>query len=126
MQNLFVTIFFFAAWTATAQDGNVTYHQDRQISELMDVYKVHNKKNDLADGYRIQISFSNDRQEAYNIKSKIYKDLPGEKCYVEYEEPYYKLRLGDFATRLDAYDELRSVISKYPGAFVVRSKVKIK
>jgi hypothetical protein len=87
---------------------------------------MYNKKNDVTDGYRIQVAFSNDRQEAYNNKSKLYKELPDEKCYVEYEEPYYKLRIGDYMTRLEAYDKLRSVITKYPGAFVVRAKVKIK
>lgn len=109
-----------------AQNDNVSYHQDHQVTELTDLYKTYNNKNDVADGYRIQISFSNDRQEAYNNKSKIYKELPGEKCYVEYEEPYYKLRIGDYMTRLEAYDKLRTVIARFPGAFVVRAKVKIK
>jgi hypothetical protein len=126
MRNYFLLLsacFFLAL---QAQDNNVSYHQDHQITELMEVYKAYNKENDMADGYRIQVSFSNDRQEAYNTKSKIYKDLPDVKCYVEYEEPYYKLRIGDFTTRLEAYDKLREVTPKFPGAFVVRSKVKIK
>ena len=119
-------ILSFMSLTSIAQNDNVSYHQDRQVTELTDVYKTFNRKNDVADGYRIQISFSNDRQEAYNSKSKLYKDLPNEKCYVEYEQPYYKLRIGDYTTRLEAYDKLRAVIAKYPGAFVVRAKVKIK
>jgi hypothetical protein len=126
MRNYIILLFSLLAITAFAQSDNVTYHQDRQITELTDVYKTYNNKNDVADGYRIQISFSNDRQEAYNNKSKLYKDLPDEKCYVEYEQPYYKLRVGDYATRLEAYDKLRDVVAKYPGAFVVRAKVKIK
>jgi hypothetical protein len=126
MRNFILIIFSLVSLAAIAQNDNVNYHQDRQLTELSDVYKAYNKKNDAADGYRIQISFSNDRQEAYNNKSKLYKELPGEKCYVEYEEPYYKLRVGDYTTRLEAYDKLRTVISKYPGAFVVRAKVKIK
>jgi hypothetical protein len=116
----------FISLVSVAQTDNVTYTLDRQITELTDAYKSYNKKNDVADGYRIQVAFSNDRQEAYNDKSKLYKDLPDEKCYVEYEEPYYKLRVGDYTTRLEAYDKLRDVIVKYPGAFVVRAKIKIK
>ena len=126
MRNYILIILSFFSLKAFAQNDNVSYYQDRQISELADLYKVYNNKNDVADGYRIQISFSNDRQEAYNSKSKLYKELPDEKCYVEYEEPYYKLRLGDYATRLEAYDKLRLVLAKYPGAFVVRAKIKIK
>lgn len=126
MRNFIIIISVLISVTAAAQNDNVTFHQDRQISELTDLYKVYNKKNDVTDGYRIQLLFSNDRQEAYNSKAKLYKDLPGEKCYVEYEQPYYKLRLGDYTTRMEAYDKLRTVITKYPGAFVVRAKVKIK
>ena len=125
MRNYFLIILSLVSLASFAQNDNVSYYQDRHISELADLYKVYNNKNDVADGYRIQISFSNDRQEAYNNKAKLYKELPDEKCYVEYEEPYYKLRLGDYATRLEAYDKLRLVLAKYPGAFVVRAKIKI-
>jgi hypothetical protein len=109
-----------------AQNDNVTYYQDRKISELADLYKAYNKNHDITDGFRIQVSFSNDRQEAYNNKSKLYKELPDDKCYVEYEEPYYKLRIGDYTTRMEAYDKLRSVLTKFPGAFVVRAKVRVR
>ena len=126
MRNFLLTILSLVSLASVAQNDNVTFHQERQVPELTDVYKMYNKRNDVADGYRIQVSFSNDRQEAYNNKAKLYKELPDEKCYVEYEQPYYKLRIGDFMTRLEAYDELRNVITKYPGAFVVRAKVKIK
>jgi len=126
MKQYILILLSIASLSALAQNDNVSYHQDRQITELGDVYKTYNSKNDLTDGYRIQVSFSNDRKEAYDNKSKLYRDLPTEKCYVEYEEPYYKLRIGDYLTRLEAYDRLRDVIKKYPGAFVVRAKVKIK
>ena len=126
MRTLLLTILSLVSLVSLAQNDKVSIYQDRKISELTDVYKMYNKRNDVADGYRIQVAFSNDRQEAYNNKSKLYKDLPDEKCYVEYEQPYYKLRIGDYMTRMEAYDELRTVITKYPGAFVVRAKVKIK
>jgi len=126
MRSCILIIFSLLSLAAIAQNDNATFHQDQKITELTEAYKAYNSKNDVADGYRIQVSFSNDRQEAYDNKSKLYKDFPDEKCYVEYEEPYYKLRIGDYATRLEAYDKLRSIISAYPGAFVVRAKIKIK
>ena len=123
--SLFI-IFAFLSFSAFSQNGNVLYHQESKITELMDIYKLYNKKNDLTDGYRLQISFSNDRQEVYNSKAKFYKDFPNDRCYVEYEQPYYKLRMGDFSSRLEAYEKLGEVIKKYPGAFVVRDKVRLR
>jgi hypothetical protein len=68
--------------------------------------------------------FSNVRDEAYGAKAKLYKDFPKEKCYVEYEQPYYKLRLGDMVTRLEATDMLNQVLPLYQGAFIVKDKVR--
>ena len=60
-----------------AQTGNtVEVSQSAEIAQLMNLYRAYNKKNDLADGYRLQIMFSNDRNEAYNAKSKLYKQFP--------------------------------------------------
>jgi hypothetical protein len=126
MRSFILIILSLSSLASMAQNDNVTYHQDRKVNELTDLYKTYNKSNDLTDGYRIQVYFSNDRQEAYNNKSKLYKEMPDDKCYVEYEEPYYKLRIGDYATRMEAYDKLREVITKYPGAFVVKAKVRIR
>jgi hypothetical protein len=126
MRSKITILMCLLAGYVSAQRDNVSYHQDPKVSELTDLYKLYNKKNDLGEGYRIQISFVNDRQEAYNNKSKLYKEFPGERCYVEYEQPYYKLRIGDYTTKLQAYDRLRSVIGKYPGAFVVKDRVKIR
>ena len=126
MRSILFILFLFAAFASPAQNDNVTYHQDPRIAELTDLYKLYNKKNDFTDGYRLQISFSNDRQEVYNNKGKFYRDFPGDRCYVEYEQPYYKLRVGDFSSRLEAYEKLTDVIKKYPGAFVVRDKVRLR
>ena len=56
----------------------------------------------------------------------MYKDFPDLKSYVEYEEPYYKLRVGDFKTRLEATYFLQQVTTLYAGAFIVKDKIRIK
>lgn len=126
MNKYWLIAFVLMGMRGFSQSDNVTYHGDPKIAELMDAYKNYNRKNDLADGFRVQISFGNDRQEVYNNKARLYRDFPNEHCYVLYEQPYYKLRLGDFATRLEAYEKLQAVITKYPGAFIVKDKIKVK
>lgn len=54
----------------------------------------------------------------------MYTQFPELSSYVEYEQPYYKLRLGDFKTRLEATYYLQQVITLYPGAFIVKDKIK--
>ena len=126
MKGFFFIFCIVISCAVAAQNDNVSYHQDPKINELLGIYKMYNQKNDFLEGYRVQIAFSNDRQEIYNNKAKVYQDFPDERAYVAYEQPYYKLRIGDYTSRLEAYERLNEVLKKYPGAFVVRDKIKEK
>ena len=110
-----------------AQSGkNYTVIQDSSITELLEKYIEYSKKKEFSEGYRIQIMYTDVRDEAYQSKGAMYKEFPDLASYVEYEQPYFKLRLGDFKTRLEATYYLQQVIVLYPGAFIVKDKIKIK
>lgn len=103
-----------------------TIKEDSTISDLLDKYREYNRKKEFTDGYRIQIIYTDIRDEVYKSKGKTYKEFPELTSYVEYEQPYYKLRLGDFKTRLEATYYLQEVTPLYSGAFIVRDKIRIK
>jgi hypothetical protein len=100
--------------------------QSYEISSLLNRYDEFNKKRDITEGYRIQITYSDIREDIYKSKSALYHQFPDVGSYVEYEQPYFKLRLGDFATRLEATYYLQQTIALYPGAFIVKDKIKTK
>lgn len=108
------------------ENSKVNVVQSPEITDLMERYKAYNERNKTVEGYRLHIMFSNDRNEAYNAKAKLYKDFPSENCYVEYEQPYYKLRMGDYADRFEAARMLNEVLPFYQGAFVVKDKIQVK
>lgn len=112
--------------TAVFAAKNYTIKQDEGIARLVYKYKEYNHKREFADGYRIQIMYTDVRDEVYKSKASLYKEFSDLNSYVEYEQPYYKLRVGDFKTRLDATYYLQQIITLYPGAFIVRDKIKIK
>jgi hypothetical protein len=103
-----------------------TVKEDVKIANLAARYDEFNRKKEYSDGYRIQITYTDVRSDAYRSKGQMYKDFPDIKSYVEYEEPSYKLRIGDFKTRLEATYFLQQVTPMYPGAFIVKDKIKIK
>ena len=130
---VYVFILFFVVQKTNAQDSlqiivakNFTAIQDTALYSLLDKYKAFNKKRDVADGYRVQIMYTDIRDDAYKSKGAMYREFPELTSYVEYEQPYYKLRLGDFKTRLDATYYLQQIILLYPGAFIVKDKIKMK
>lgn len=122
---LFFTLLFASAQdtTSLAKNPNLTVHQDSSLTRLASDYKSYNHLKDVTDGFRIQVTYTDIRSEAYNSKGQMYKEFPELKSYVEYDQPYYKLRLGDFKTRLEATYYLQQVIILYPGAFIVKDKI---
>ena len=112
--------------TSVTCNKNFTVKQDAQIASLLYKYKEYNRKREFAEGFRIQIMYTDVRDEVYKSKGAMYKEFSDLSSYVEYEQPYYKLRLGDFKSRLEATYYLQQVITLYPGAFIVRDKIKIK
>jgi hypothetical protein len=84
------------------------------------------QENKLVDGFRIQIISTKEIESAARAKSiavEQFEDLDVE-FYLEFDSPYYKVRLGDFQTRADA-SSIREVIRSrgYPKAWIVKTKV---
>lgn len=128
----FIALVFLALGLVKAQDSLQVAHksfevsQPESINELLHKYKHYNEKREGIDGYRIQITYTDIREDVYRSKADMYVEFPEWNSYVDYEQPYYKLRLGDFINRLDATYCLQKVIQRYPGAFIVKDKVKLK
>jgi hypothetical protein len=129
-----VAVLFFAAgpFFCKAQDTTIVYNkyavvkEDANIAALTGKYDDYNRKKEFTDGYRIQIMYTDVRSDAYKSKGQMYKDFPDLNSYVEYEQPYFKLRIGDFKTRLEATYFMQQVTPLYSGAFIVKDKIRIK
>lgn len=74
-------------------------------------------------GYRIQIHFGQDRTNATKAKTDFSTKYSLFPSYLSYQQPYFKVCIGDFRTKLEAVRALNSIKKDYPGAFVVRDKI---
>lgn len=78
-------------------------------------------------GYRVNIYSGASRSEAINIKRKFMRKYGGTRSYMSYITPYFKIRVGNFASKKSAYRFLRKVQSAgFPKSFVVPDIVTIK
>jgi len=82
--------------------------------------------NQLVDGFRIQLISTKDLESATKAKliaEEQFADLQIN-FYLEFDSPYYKVRVGDFRNREDA-ESIREVIRSrgYPKAWIVKTKV---
>lgn len=132
MRSLSVLFLLAMVFSLSAQDSTATYgsnisvKQDMKIFDLMDSYHDYNLTKEFNEGYRIQITYTDVRDDIYKSKGDMYREFPQLVSYVEYEQPYYKLRMGDFKTRLEASYYLQQIVALHPGAFIVKDKIKIK
>ena len=97
--------------------------------DLVKIINQHKEKNENTDeikGYRIQIISDNNREKVYAEKAKVYQYFSEFKSYLKYVQPYYKLRIGDFKTRLEARNYLEKVVKVFPSAFIVFDDIKVR
>ena len=76
-------------------------------------------------GYRVQIFSSTDQEEAQAVRKNAILKFE-DNVYVVFDNPYYKVRVGDCRSRYEA-DELQMSAEKkgYPDAWIVRTNVTI-
>jgi hypothetical protein len=133
MRNFKVIGFILLATLGTLQaqseikvNDKVSLKGDCDINFLLDAHYDKNKNCNVADGYRVQIINSSNREEVYAKKAEVYAHFMEFKGYIVYDQPYYKLRVGDFQTKLDARKYLNQIITLFPTAFLVMDEIKIK
>jgi len=75
-------------------------------------------------GYRLQVISTNSREEAFNIKSSLLVKYPGEKTYVMFQSPYFKVRIGNYIKREDAEKFRKELNKSFPnGVFIVEDAI---
>ena len=66
-------------------------------------------------GWRIQVSNSQDRNEANAVKAEMLRRFNDQKTYLLYQAPNFRVRVGDFLTQKDAFKLRKQIAALYPG-----------
>ncbi|HUW07479.1 MAG TPA: hypothetical protein VMW01_14620 [Williamwhitmania sp.] len=106
--------------------GSVTVHQDSAVKTLFDNLELLNAKTKGLPGYRIRIFRENSqqaRQKSLDLVAEVITKYPDLPCYRYYDNPYFKVSLGDFRTRFDAMKAYRQVVKDFPDAFIVQETI---
>jgi len=124
MKRFFVSLFFITILVGVkAQQGVVTVNADNRVDSLITLHQLHNKTYPFIKGYRIQLfkdSGNEALDEAQEMMDKFKKEFPDLNTYLSFHEPYYRVRVGDFRTRLEALDWLQEIKRKYRNVWVIK------
>lgn len=102
-----------------------TNKSDSLALKLVERHKLLNASKLSVSGYRVQIYFGTDRNKAQEVRTEFLSNYPKIPAYLVYHQPYFKVRIGDFYTRLDAVGFLNKISVDYTTSFVVSDDVKL-
>jgi hypothetical protein len=119
---LIISLFSSKSW---AQTSNSDTKSDSLARELVERYKKVNATKMSMTGFRIQIYFGSERSKATEIRADFSKNFPEISSYLIYQQPYFKIRVGDFKTRIEASGFLKKLEDHYTTAFIVPDEVKL-
>ncbi|ADB41126.1 sporulation protein [Spirosoma linguale] len=77
-------------------------HINRRLDMVLDTIATQNRSIRYAPGFRIQVYVGTQRQEVDAIRQLITQNFPELNPYLSYNQPTYRLKIGDFMRRMDA------------------------
>ena len=102
--------------------GELTIYQDTRLEILIHRHIEFNKEQKGIPGFRIQIFFGSgrtSRDNANEAKAKFLSYFSDKEAYIKYQTPFYKVRVGDFRTKLETLKMFKRVLRKFPNAYIV-------
>ena len=127
---LFIAILFvFLSLCSFAQNnGKLILEQDQRIEQLIQRQNEIHSADNTIDGFRIQIFMEsgNEAVELGNMESEKFKEkYPDIPVYFIFGQPYYRLRVGDFRTRLEAEKAFQTISKDYKKAFITSDRIQL-
>jgi len=131
--NIILLLLMVPVMKNVAQDkdtgkGHVQIIQDEKVDLLVSKHIQMNQNRKGIEGFRIQIFFdsgNNSKTKAESIYEGFKAKYPDVGAYLSFKSPNYKVRVGDFRTRLDAQRFLNEIITEYPNAWIIADMIKL-
>ena len=120
-----VSILLGVLFFCITSNAQVQVTEDSSVASLIQKHKDQNRISTTISGWRIQLLATTDRRKVENEESKFIQRYPLIQVNWEHSKPYYKLKAGAFATRLDATRLLKELKKDYSSALLTRSDVRI-
>ena len=92
----FPSIFFAQTDSVSSNKGDLLSVNEIGINKLILKYEKILKKRNGINGWRVQLKFKAKEAEIVKLKSKFIKNSPDISIYLMYDEPYYKIRVGNY------------------------------
>lgn len=103
-----------------------TRNVNERVDVVLDSINRFNVTRKFIDGYTIQIYSGQNREEAMNTKKKMATDAAELNAELEYNQPKFRVRVGNYFSRLDAQKDLIRLKRPFPNAILVPEKILVR
>lgn len=109
--------------------GEVRIQSDPAIGNLLEWQLRQNEGQKAFSGYRIQIysvsSYGSDIQKLKDMRDRFEIAFPDIPAYLKYFDPDFKIRVGNFHSRLECIPTLYRVRKLYPSSYPVKTEISL-
>lgn len=102
--------------------------QDARVDLLVGKHIQVNESLKTMEGFRIQLfsdSGNNSKTKAQAAHDEFQSRFPDIGVYLTFKSPNYKVRVGDFRTKLDAQRFLNEITADYSNAFIITDQINL-
>ncbi|MDL2283414.1 hypothetical protein LJB94_02750 [Odoribacter sp. OttesenSCG-928-G04] len=110
-----------------AGQGVIYLNEGLYIRELVNLHVKQNKEQKSVNGFRIQIfsgsSYDYSIERMTEIIDQFKEYFPEIPVYLNYYDPDFKIRVGNFRNRLECIPTLKMMRKKYPACYPVKTDI---
>ena len=107
--------------------GKIVYKNSPELDKISEFVGKHkdDPENIKIEGYRVQIYFNENKSVALGQKANFLSQYAEHKAYLDYLAPNYRVRVGNFRTRLEAEKLKQSLLSNYPTCIIIQDNIEL-
>ena len=120
-----VVALVLAASFGMVANAQVRVTGDVTVNQMVERHVELASKVKTIPGYRVQIaSFSgaNSKTLAFDLRDRFLVDYPQVQAYIVFDEPNFKVKVGDFRSRLEAYAFMQEIKETYKG-YIIKDNI---
>lgn len=124
-KTFFLLFFLITAAFAPVLAQNSQMQTELKVKQLIDKKAEYNRlTNGEMDGYRIKIHFGGDRENAKTVRNKFSAKYNEYSTSEEYQQPNFVVLIGDFKSKLEAFEALKKIQADFPNSFIVKGRIR--
>lgn len=123
MKRILLLILLLGTSAFSLAQIQVRYDKEPIVDSVSNAYERAWKAVKYIEGYRIQLVASSSKSGAQNVYNDFKNSYPEVSAYLSYTEPTFRVRVGNFKNRIDAYRFLMRIQGQFPGAFITKDKI---